>query len=251
MIDALVLAGSPNDGLLKDCSSAKFEALIPIGERTMVEYVVEALRQSKKIGQVVVVGPRELSALLSPRGVKVVAPKKTVMENIYYGFQHLPNAQRALVVTSDIPLITSETIDNFINLCGDCKSDLYFPAVPKDAVEKKFPLVKRTYVKLREGTFTGGNVFMVNPAVVPKCLDIGQRFVEMRKSPLKLCGMLGVKFLIKFITNSLTLEEVEQKASAVLGIRGRVVICSFPELGVDIDKPSDLSLAMEALGVST
>ena len=33
MVDAIVLAGSSNDGPLKDCSSARYEALIPVGSR--------------------------------------------------------------------------------------------------------------------------------------------------------------------------------------------------------------------------
>ena len=43
MVDAVVLAGSTNNGPLKECSPVRHEALIPIGDKTMVEHVVDAL----------------------------------------------------------------------------------------------------------------------------------------------------------------------------------------------------------------
>ena len=37
MVDAVVLAGSPNNGPLRECSTVSHEALIPLGAKTMVE----------------------------------------------------------------------------------------------------------------------------------------------------------------------------------------------------------------------
>ncbi|MBO8138101.1 MAG: NTP transferase domain-containing protein [Desulfotomaculum sp.] len=247
MIDALVLAGSPNNGLLKECSSAKFEALIPIGSRAMVEYVIDALAKSKNIRNIVVVGPEELSDYLSFNNVKVIKSQNDLIKNISLGFKNLTDAERVLVATSDIPFVTTEIVDNFIGLCGKCEKDLYFPVVPKEAVKRRFPQVERTFVKLKDGTYTGGNIFLVNPLVVPKSLRNGQRFIEMRKSPLKLCRLLGASFVFKFLTRRLTLRQAEQKVSELLGIKGQAVVCTFPEVGVDIDKPSDLSLAVQTM----
>lgn len=249
MIDALVLAGSMNDGPLRECSTVQYEALIPIGQRPMVDYVVDALLESKAIRRVVVVGPLELQPLLEPKGVQVILPRNTMMENLAAGFEQMSGAKRILVVTSDIPLITPESIDRFIELCAEGQADLYFPVVKKEAVEEKFPRVKRTYVKLKEGTFTGGNIFLVNPQVLPECYDLGQQFIDLRKSPLGLCKLLGPGFLIKFISCKLTVAEAEKKVSALLGIKGQAVICGIPEVGVDVDKPSDLSLVIKTLGI--
>ncbi|WP_031516453.1 nucleotidyltransferase family protein [Desulfofalx alkaliphila] len=249
MIDALVLAGSPNDGPLKSCSGAKYEALIPIGKRAMVEYVVDALTQTPSIDRVLVVGPDELQPLLNPTGIEVISAKNTVMENVLAGFELLADSKKVLVVSSDIPLLTSESIDKFIDLCKKSQADLYFPVVTKETVEKKFPQMERTYVKLKEGTFTGGNVFLVNPQIMPQCYEMGQRFIDLRKSPLKLCGLLGVSFVAKYVTGRLTIKELEKKVSSLLGVTGSAVICPFPEVGVDVDKPSDLSLVMKAMGI--
>ena len=42
MIDALVLAGSHNNGSLQNISHEKFEALIKIGGTSMLSYVLRA-----------------------------------------------------------------------------------------------------------------------------------------------------------------------------------------------------------------
>jgi 2-phospho-L-lactate guanylyltransferase (CobY/MobA/RfbA family) len=247
MIDALVLAGSPNNGPLKECSCAEYEALINIGNKTMVEYVVEALIKSKNINRIVVVGPKELATIYNNSSIKIVAPEGKIMDNLHSGLKHLVGTGRVLVVTSDIPLLTTKALDDFLSACGDKKNDLYFPIVPQTSVKEKFPLVQRTYVQLKDGVFTGGNVFLVNPAVVSKCIKKGQEFIDFRKSPLKLCGLLGLKFLVKFLMHRLSVNEIEMKASSLLGIKGKAVICSNPEVGVDIDKPSDLTLAIKSL----
>lgn len=252
MVDAVVLAGSSNDGPLKDCSPARYEALIPVGAKSMVEYVVEALLKARGIGRILVIGPTEdLTPLLEGERVAVVDPAGGIMENIEAGIRRLSGGRRVLLVTSDIPMLTPRAVENFLDLCGDMSGDLYYPIISREVVEIKYPSTRRTYVNLREGVFTGGNLFLLNPEVFSRCLENGQRIIHLRKSPLNLCRLLGVGFILKFLLRSLTLAEAERKVSELLGrIKGVVVISKYPEVGVDIDKPRDLELACKALEVS-
>jgi len=251
MIDALVLAGSLNKGALSACSTARYEALIPIGKKSMVEYVVDALLGSSRINRIVVVGPEEeLAGKFAGEKVQVVEPKENLVENVVYGLKLLPGTKRVLLVTSDIPLINSRAIDNFLDLCKGYEADLYYPIVPREVVERRFASSKRTYVNLKEGVFTGGNVFLLNPDVVWRCIPKGQELVNARKSPLKLCRLVGIMFLIRYLLRSVTLEKAQKKVSRLLGIRGQVVISMDPELGIDVDKPSDLDLVNKKLGVA-
>lgn len=251
MVDAVVLAGSSNDGPLKDCSSVRYEALIPVGSKSMVEYVVEALLQARGIRRVLVIGPAaDLTPLLAGERVSVADSAGGIMENIEVGLKHLSGERRVLLVTSDIPMLTPRAVENFLDLCGDMSGDLYYPIISKDEVEIKYPSTRRTYVSLKEGVFTGGNMFLLNPDVFQKCLENGQKIIRLRKSPLGLCRLLGVGFVIKFLLRLLTLAEAERKVSQLLGmIKGVVVISKYPEVGVDIDKPNDLELAYKARGV--
>lgn len=251
MIDALILAGSPNNGPLKDCSQARYEALITIGHKSMIEYVVDALNGCARVNRIVVVGPREeLAGVLSGYGVIVVDAVGSVTDNVVQGLKQIPDARRVLLSTSDIPLLTSQSIEDFIDQCQDQKADLYYPIVAKEVVESRFASSPRTYVTLREGMFTGGNVFLLNPAIVDGCIPRGEQIIKARKSPIKLCRLVGMMFLLKFLTRSITLEEAQEKFSLLLGISGRVVISGYPEVGVDVDKPSDLELITRTLGTA-
>lgn len=251
MIDALVLAGSLNEGALSACSSVRYEALIPIGKKSMVEYVVDALLGSDHINRIVVVGPaEELAGKFAGTKVQVVTPGDNLVENVVCGLKLLPGAEQVLVATSDIPLVNSKAIDNFLNLCAGYQADLYYPIVPKHVVERRFASSKRTYVNLKEGVFTGGNVFLLNPDVVWRCIPRGQKLVNARKSPLKLCRVVGIIFLIRYLMRSVTLEKAQKKVSRLLGIKGQVVISMDPELGIDVDKPSDLDMVNKKLGIA-
>ncbi|BAF58279.1 MAG: NTP transferase domain-containing protein [Pelotomaculum sp.] len=250
MVDAVVLAGSTNDGPLKECSPACFEALIRIGRKAMVEYVVEALLAAGGVRRVLVVGPAaELSDLLAGERVTVAGSAGGIMDNIEAGLNLLSGEKRVLLATSDIPMLTPQAVDDFLNLCGDMSGDLYYPVISRQAVEKKFGSSKRTYVNLKEGVFTGGNLFLINPAKFKKCMENGKKLVSLRKSPLGLCRLLGLSFVVKFLMHTLTLGEVEKKVSQLLDVKGVVVISEFPEIGVDVDKPGDLELAQKMIEV--
>lgn len=249
MIDAVVLAGSPNSGPLKECSPAGYEALIPIGAKVMVEYVAEALLSARQIDRVLVVGPvEELTPLMSSTRVILTGAAGGIMENIDAGLKQLPGAKRVLLATSDIPMLTPQAVDNFIDLCGDMSKDLYYPVIAKQVVEKCFDCTKRTYVSLAEGVYTGGNLFLMNPAIYEKCMHNGRKIFAQRKSPLGLCRLIGLSFVIKYIMHTLTIEDVRKKGSELLGINGVVVVSEYPEIGVDVDKPVDLELARKILG---
>ncbi|MCD5407648.1 MAG: nucleotidyltransferase family protein [Desulfotomaculum sp.] len=249
MIDALVLAGSTNDGQLRKCSKVKFEALIPVGKKTMVEYVIAALLKSNNIRRVLLVGPPVLHNIFLSSRVEIIPFQKTLLENVRAGFRYLPTTGKVLVLTSDIPLITAEAIDDFMLSGTQSNAELFFPIVFKQIIAKKFPQAKRTYAIFKEGAFTGGNMVLVQAEVMERCLQRGARLVEWRKKPLKLCLALGSNFLGKYLTKRLTVAEAEHKVSELLGIKGRKIICNYPEIGMDVDKPEDLLLVKHVLGV--
>ena len=247
MIDALVLAGSKNDGPLKNCSSAPYEAMITIGRKAMIEYVIDAMRNSKQIDRIVVVGPTDVPNFCRRDDVKVVPAVENLMDNLHRGVESLPGAKRILLATCDIPLISSQAIEDFLELCGDMSADVYYPVVPRDVVEKRYLQAKRTYVPFREGDFTGGNLFLVDPGAVKRCMEKGRLLVEARKSPIRLSRLMGLPFLARFMMRMVTLKEAEAKASNLLGVRGSVIVTTYPEVGVDVDKPCDLELVCKVL----
>ncbi|SMB86659.1 MobA-like NTP transferase domain-containing protein [Desulfonispora thiosulfatigenes DSM 11270] len=245
---AIVLAGSLNEGKLQECSKEKYEALIKIGERTMISYVIAALQESKSIERIIVVGPEQIKNTYKENDITLVPPGKDILESILNGIKQLKsNRQRGLIITSDIPLIKGYMIDEFIEECKELKGDIFYPLICKELNDLYYPGVERTYVNLKDGIYTGGNIFMLNPSIIEKSLKPAQRLIEMRKSPLRLVKYIGIKYIFKYIFHSLTLIEIENRVEELLGTKGKAILDRHPEIGIDVDKPSDLKVVREKL----
>jgi GTP:adenosylcobinamide-phosphate guanylyltransferase len=245
-VNALILAGRANEGVFKDISPATNEALIDIGGRAMVDYVLDAATRAATVSRVLVVGREDVRPHL-PQGVDLLQGGSDVIDNVVLGIRALGVGRPVLVLTSDIPFLTSEVIDTFVRQCLANPADLHYPAISQEVNEQRFPGVKRTYAKLREGVYTGGNVFLVNPSLVPDLAGKAKAFVAARKSVPKMASLLGPGFVIKMLLGTLSLQDLEVKVSSMLGIKGAVIVSESPEIGVDVDKLSDLELARKAL----
>lgn len=243
MYDAIVLAGGINSEQLRQYSRAEYEALIEIGGRPMVSFVVDALLNAAEVRHVVVVGPRaELSRYFDDERVKLVENGNGIMENVLLGLENMQPTEKVIIATGDIPMLTPEAVRDFLDRCVRIDADFYYPIVAKEENERNYPGMRRTYVRLREGVFTGGNIFLVNPRVVKQCVEAAKGIIVYRKQPIQLCRILGFKFILQYFLGTLTLSEVAQRVSEILNLRGAVIVSAFPEVGIDVDKPSDLDL---------
>ena len=247
LVDAIVLAGAKNDGKLHSEAAVDYEAAIDIGGRVMVDYVLSALRECTDIGRIMMVGPAALGEMITTAGVEMAEAGGSMIENIRIGIDSLQPTRKVLLVTSDIPLITKVGIQDFLQRCEAVSADLYYPVVAREINERMYPGVHRTYVHVTEGVFTGGNMVLMEPAVVRQGHELIEKAIEMRKKPWKLAQLMGPYFLCKLLVNKLSIKEIEKRVSVVLGFRGIGVISPFPEVGIDVDKPSDLILARKAL----
>ncbi len=242
MLDAIVVAGSPNTGPLRECSNENYEAMIRIGQKPMIRYVVDALIASNMVDKVVIAGPAELKGEFPEESVLVAEARGPVIENAIKAMKLVDTSKPIMIATCDIPLLTARAVEDFVKMSRDRDVDFFYPIVSMDEAARRYPGVTRTAVRLKEGTFTGGNLFIVNPAVIPRSAGKAQEFVDYRKSPFHLCRLLGIKFVFKLLFNSLSIPELEAKVSEVFGIKAKAVITLFPEIGIDVDKPSDYSI---------
>ncbi|AZO93196.1 nucleotidyltransferase family protein [Halocella sp. SP3-1] len=244
IVDVLILAGARNKDSLKEFALTEHEALIEIADIPMVEYVIKAAKRSKKTGKIVVVGPyKELKDSLKEEVDLIIDSVDSMKENISRGINSLKGNKYILMLTCDIPLITPEIIDDFIETClNDYEADIYYPIIPKEKNLAKFPAVKRTYFHLTEGVFTGGNMVIINPDVISGAFELLGKVIAWRKKPWKLSKLLGMKFIFKFVIGHLSIDEIEDAVSDIIGFKGQFMISEYPEIGFDVDKPSDLQL---------
>ncbi|NPV71098.1 MAG: NTP transferase domain-containing protein [Firmicutes bacterium] len=248
-LDAVVLAGRVNEGRLKGASAEEWEALIDIAGEPMLQYVIDALEGASSVSGIVVVGPGDvLGKRIRSSRTRYVQQGGGMLDNLSRGFEALPGRDKALVCTCDIPLITPQVVDGFISECSVEDADFYYPIVSQEVAEERFPGVKRTYAATADGTFTGGNMFVARLGSAGKLRNTLEFLVENRKKPLRMAAVLGVSFTIKLLFKRLTVREAEDKVLKLYGIRAKAVFTAFPEIGIDVDKPSDLELARSMLG---
>lgn len=241
--DAIVLAGAKNNGALKEVSPVPYEALISLKNRTLIEYVVDSLTKTPSVGRILVVGPREhLSSLIGERVYSIQEGSDSILENVKIGAEVLNVKEDILLTTSDIPLITPEAIEDFLEKTRRLEGDLFYPIISKEDNESLLPGMERTYVRLRDGVYTGGNLFLFSPHAIPICYEPIRKFIQNRKNPLKLTRLLGIPFLFQLVIGRLSLKGIEKRMSRLLGIKGVPIISRHPEMGFDIDKPSDLEI---------
>lgn len=259
---ALVLAGAPNDGPLKDVSDAPYEALIDIGGRPMIEYVLDVLRAVPAVGPVGIVGPvAELRRWVKLDGELLIEPGDGLLDNLERGARELRAAGHEghlLVVTSDIPLLTVDAVESFLKRCRERRAyalpdgqdfDAYYPMVRREASEARFPGVRRTYVSLRDGSFTGGNFVLLDPHMLIERRHLFDQVVALRKDPVRMARLLGFSFIVKFLLRRLAAGDIERIARDKLGIHGAVIDMPHAEVGFDVDKPGDLIVAKQQLGI--
>lgn len=239
-MDVIVLAGEKKD-ISNNGEEKQNKAFYKIKDKHMIEYVVETLRKSSCIGRIAVVGPKDkLESVIGGIVDIVIEGTDSIVSNILLALDYFHDEKEILIVTSDIPMITREAIEDFVARCSQKDVDLCYSIVDKKVNDQKYPGVRRTYARLWEGRFTGGNVFYFRPEVKDKCKDFVEKMLEYRKSPAKMASILGFVFLLRLAFGILTINAIQRKCEALLGIRGAAVISPYPEIGNDVDRLSDL-----------
>lgn len=250
--DAFIAAGGSSPWL-QDICGTPYRCLAVIGGRRLIDYITDALLGSGCIRRIVVAAAPEALAQLKgtlPASVSLCPAAPTLSGTAcdavqYFGASCSP---KILGVCDDIPLLTAAGVQDFLRQCEAYPSgQLYYPIIPQSACLEQFPHAQRTYGRLRDGVFTGGNMMLIDKAVIPLAQAKADEIFALRKSPLRLANWLGWSFIFKALLHRLTIEEAEQRFSKIMGMTSKAVITSHAGIGMDIDKPADFHLAEKYL----
>ena len=252
-LDVLILAGGPPDtpDPLAAAEGVQRKVMIDLHGRPMLWWTLQALRGCDCLGRLIVLGgePEDVVGIEGP--IECLPVRGKLLDNILAGLRHLvalnSQADLALVVGGDTPLLTSEVVNWFMDACGAGEADLYYPVVERAVMEGRFPGSARTYVSLREGRFCGGDVLMVRVDVALTQSRLLRDLTERRKTPLQQARLIGLGTLIKLLLHRLGIAEAERVAGRALSVRGKVIICPHAELAMDVDKLHHLAIARQAL----
>ena len=245
-IKALLLAGGKSKPALRKVTGQEYKAWMtiePINSRPMIYPIIDALQNTRYISEVYLAGPPELQQKIPFSADKFTPSGSTLMDTLKQSITRFKGQPHILITTCDLPLLTSRHIERFMENClANPEFDIYYPIIDKKTYTRSFPSpdLRRIYANLLEGSFTGGNLFFINPEVIVDCAKIIEKFILFRKHPLKMASILGRRMVIKYLKRYLSIRDLEKMVPDYLhGYTGKAIL-SDPEIALDIDKPIQL-----------
>lgn len=242
-MNAVILAG---EDYKKSKNALRNKAGILINGVPMINYVINALKEVSSINRIVVVGDELKLRSFLDSSIYLFNQNGTMFNNLTEGVKYLESEENLLVVTCDIPLIDRGIIESFMMKANETKGDLCYPIIERKHCEQKYPELNRTYVTLKDGVYTGGNIILINPSILAS-IEEAQILINHRKNPLLMAYNLGIGFLYKLLTKQLTIRQIEDYFSKSFHIRARAIITEFPELGCDVDTEEHVNKINEIL----
>jgi molybdopterin-guanine dinucleotide biosynthesis protein A len=243
---AVILAGGGARDRLARSAGVASKALVPFHGVALGVYVASALRASGAVRRIVLVGESDdrLAALVDA----VVPSGERLVDSLALGLGAALGAgrtgggsgvDRVIVATSDIPWWRAEGVRSFLAEAPD--ADIVYPVVPEAAASAAFPDQRRTYLRLREGRFTGGNAVLLRPPAVAPLLPWVDVAFRARKRPLQLAAMVGWGTLASILRGQAALADIEARVRTLTGIDARAMVSSDAAIAADVDAPEHLA----------
>jgi len=250
-MDVVMLAGGiprPEDPLYP-YTKGKPKALVDVGGKAMIQWVLDALNGAKSVEDIILVGLENLKGITSQKRIHPVPNQGGMFENIKAGTEKLsalnPEAKYFLMCSSDIPAITADMVEWVIKKAKESDHDLYFNVVERETMEKRFPGANRTFAKLRGAEVCGADMGVLRAKAVTHNEELWIRLAASRKSVLKQAALIGFDTLLMFLFRTMNLEQVARQGSKRVGIKARAIISPYAELAMDVDKPHQLEILIE------
>ena len=247
-MDVILTAGgtpTPEDPLFPYCNGLP-KAMIPIGDKPMIQWVLDALATAKSIERIVLIGLADDMQVNYPREMVRIEDQGNMVENIIAGANTLLSfpqpSQYALIAASDVPAVTPEAIDWVSEQTIKAKKDLIYTVVAQPVMEKRFPESKRSYIPLKDMKVCGGDINAICVPNVNYDNPMWRKLINARKNALKQASLLGFDTLLLILLRAITLAQTEKRVCKRLEVNGLVLPSPYAEIAMDVDKPGQLEI---------
>ena len=247
----ILLAGGEKGPLFERTGFVE-KALIPIHGIPMLSRVIEAFHQAERADEIVVVGSSNLDQLESMCRVrKRIAPGFNVIQNLVHAITYVKhrlygsrsNHNGYVISFCDAVFLTPDIIDDTLQTVEKVDGDIVLHYVERSTFESASFPTERTYISVGDKLYTGSAIYYVRRfrklfTIIPKLIELR----KCRKDPGALMRYIGCE--------GKDLADIEQAISRKLNAKVRIQISPHARMGVDVDKPSDLDLAINVLSES-
>ena len=243
MVSAVVLAG----GSVKPELQARFgipsKGMIPLLGRIAVDFVVDAARACPRIGKVALAGPEAYrDSPVIDRVDAFVPDAGRIPANLLNAMVALGEQEgQGLMVAGDSPLLTGEALEGFLSQVPE-DADLCYPVVSKQGIMAAFPDREWTFLRLREARVVCTNVLYFRAPLLKSFEALADRVEVARRKPWKLAALFGPWLVVKFVTGRLSIADVENRLSKILGASCCGMLSDDALLAMDLDDLRDLPM---------
>ena len=248
-VAAIVLAAGTKSEPVSQASGLAHKAMLEIAGQAIVNRVVKALKAAQHVAEVVVVTAPDspVQDVLAEGTAWVESAGESFVDTIMAGLEYHKDYEKALLVTADLPLLTAEAVYHFVAEALDSGAELCYSMVSGKRAESLYKTAGHVLVRLRDGTFTGGNLALVSRQFVQREQQRLKQAFASRKNPIRLARLLGGRFIFQYLLGRLTVADIVQHANQILGCQAMVVNSPYPEISFDVDKPAHIAIARQRL----
>ncbi len=248
---ALVLAARRGgDDTVAALGSCSHKCLLPIGGRTMLGRVLEALAASGSVGAMAISiddpaalkGSPEVAALIEAHDITLIDAAATPSLSVGHAVDALAEPWPVLVTTADVPLLSAEMIDHFCGHALACDTDVAAGLASATVVLDRYPDAMRTFMRFRGERYTGCNLFALMTPAALAAVVFWRRVEQDRKRPWRIFKDFGPLAILRFLIGGATLESALSAASRRLGLTAAAVYMPFADAAIDVDKPANVKL---------
>ncbi len=250
-LTALVLAGrrpgAPDE--MAEAERVSHKALIDVGGQPMIARVLEALRGVSRVKRVLLAAGDDLRGPLAAidASTQFAPASGTPATTVRAALAELSRGEELLVTTCDHPLLSSAMIETFLKSFDSARLGAAAACVTRATYEARYAGTRRTFVNLRDFSFSGANLFWFRAGAAEPLLDFWRALEAQRKHPARMAASIGLAALVLYATGMLTkarlIETIEKKS----GVKADLVALPQAEAAIDVDKPVDLELVRRIL----
>lgn len=246
-IQALLLTGGRIKGVPESEPHIPGKGYIDINGRPMASYTLEALNLAKRISSVTMVTPLHPNIDLEVwKGVDNTAlAGESLSSSLFSGLEAIgPISDPVLIVAGDLPFLTPEAIDDFVERCSKFpEASVWYGFLSQKDSQAKYPDLHHTWARLDGQKFCGTGLTGMRPNIVNKIKESIADLTSGRKSVIKLAKILGISTLLRLIFGRLKITQAEEAMSRLLNAPTRGIASPFAEVAFNVDEYDNLVMA--------
>jgi GTP:adenosylcobinamide-phosphate guanylyltransferase len=248
-ITAILLAGSrPGADPLAVAAGVAVKPLVPVAGQPMINYPARALLTHPAIGRVVVLTQTPELFAADPATAWLHEHPRVRFEKSGGGIASSLTAflDRGefpfplLMTTADHVLLDGAMLDQMVRQAVG--ADIAVAMVERATLLARYPGSRRTWLKFRDGWWSGANIFWIGSARARPVIALWQEVEQDRKKGWKILSAFGPLALLGALLRISTLRGGIARVGRRFGLSARLVAMNQAEACIDADKPDDVVL---------